>query len=83
MSSRKDFLLNLHFNGVNSYIFVNVVEVYKFKAKDFEISAAPVGNMKKTGLYKYVYDFTVDYDTIDVADILDIHKYVMAKNNIT
>ena len=39
--------------------------------------------MKKTGLYKYVYDFTVDYDTIDVADILDIHKYVMAKNNIT
>ena len=30
-------------------------------------------NMKKTGLYGYVYDFSVDYDSIYVHDILDIH----------
>ena len=38
-----------------------------------------VDNMKKTGLKGYVYDFSVDYDAIAVADILDIHKYLMKK----
>ena len=28
--------------------------------------------MRKTGLYRYVYDFSVDYVIIDVDDILDI-----------
>ena len=32
--------------------------------------------MRKTGLYQYIYDFSVDYDSIDV-DILDIQKYWM------
>ena len=36
-----------------------------------------VDNMEKTGLKGYVYDFSVDYDAIAVADILDIHKYLM------
>ena len=30
--------------------------------------------MKKTGLYGYGYDFSVNYNSIDVPDILDIHK---------
>ena len=38
--------------------------------------------MKKTGLKGYVYDFIVDYDTIVGSDILDIHKYLMNKNEI-
>ena len=38
--------------------------------------------MKKTGLYGYIYDFSVDYDSIDVDDILDIHKYLMKKRDI-
>ena len=38
--------------------------------------------MKNTGLYGYVYDFSVDYDIADVDDILDIHKYLKVKNNI-
>ena len=29
-----------------------------------------------------VYDFSVDYSAIAVDDILDIHKYLMKKNNI-
>ena len=36
--------------------------------------------MKKTGFYGYVYDFSDDYNVID--DMLDIHKYLMRKNNI-
>ena len=39
-------------------------------------------NMKKTGFNGYVYDFSVDYDAADVDDIVDIHKYLMKKNNI-
>ena len=37
---------------------------------------------KKTGFHGYVYDFSVDYDAIDVDHIKDIHKYFMRKNNI-
>ena len=35
--------------------------------------------MKKTGFNGYVDDFSVDYDTTDVDDIFDIHKYLMKK----
>ena len=38
--------------------------------------------MKNTRLHGYVYDFSVDYDAIAVDDILDIHKYLMKKNNM-
>ena len=74
-------------------LFVNGIEIIKFKAKDSEIVATPLylgniskhfsaTNMKKTGLNGYVYDFTVDYDAVSIDDILDIHKYLMKKNNI-
>ena len=41
-----------------------------------------VDNMKKTNLNGYDYDVSVDYDAIEVDDILDIHKYLMKKNGI-
>ena len=82
--------MSLHYNGANSYLFVNGKEVHKFKAKDFEIVATPLclgnvlkdwsaDNMKKTGLNGYTYDFSVDCDAIAAADISDIHKYLMKK----
>ena len=74
-------------------LFVNGIEIIKFKAKDSEIVGTPLyigniskhfsaTNMKKTGLNGYVYDFAVDYDAVSIDDILDIHKYLMKKNNI-
>ena len=39
-------------------------------------------NMKKTGLYIYVFDFSVNYDRIDVVDILNIYKYLLKKHDI-
>ena len=41
-----------------------------------------VDNMKKTGLNGYIYDFSVDYNTIDTSNIIDIHKYLMKKHDI-
>ena len=83
----------MHYNGANSYLFVNGREIIKFKAKDSETSAYPlcseniskdwsVDNMKKTGLKGYVYYSSVDYTAIAVVDILDIRKYLMKKNEI-
>ena len=89
----KKFFLSLHYNEGNSYLCVNGTEIIKFKAKDFEIVAAPfclgsiskdwsVGNMKRTRFNCYVNDFSVDYDAIAVDDILDTHKYLMKKNKM-
>ena len=65
---------------------MNGIEIYKFKAKDSEIVTMTLclgniskdwsaDNMKKTGFTGYVYDFSSDYDSTDVDDIKDIHKY--------
>ena len=88
--TKKKFCLSLHYNGANSYLFVNGTEIYKFKAKDSEIVATPlclgniskdwsIDNMKRTGYTGYVYDFSVDYDAVTVDDITNIHKYLMKK----
>ena len=72
---------------------INGTVIIEFKAKDSEINPYElclgniskdwsVDNMKKTRLKGYVYDFSVDYDSIKVSDILDIHKYLMEKNGI-
>ena len=47
--AKKKFCLSLHYNGTNSYLFVNGTEIYKFKAKDSEIAATPLclGNISK------------------------------------
>ena len=36
------FCLSLHYNGANSYLFVNGTEIHKFKAKDSELVAIPL-----------------------------------------
>ena len=57
--TKKKFCLSLHYNGANSYLFVNGTEIYKFKAKDSKIAPSPLclaniskdwsaDNMKKT-----------------------------------
>ena len=38
----KKFCLSLHYNGANSYLFVNGTEIHKFKAKDSEIVESPL-----------------------------------------
>ena len=96
--TKKKFSLSLHYDGANSYLFVNGKEIVKFEAKDSEIVASPIclpniskdwsaDNMKKTGLNGYVYEFSVDYTdinkTVDTAKSMPfIHKYFMLKYDI-
>ena len=89
----KRFCLCLHYNGANSYLFVNDTEIYKFKTKDSEIVRSSlylgniskdwlIDNMKKTGFNGYIYNFSVDYDATSVDDFKNILKYLMRKNNM-
>ena len=91
--TKKKFCLSLHYNGANSYLFVSGTEIFKFKAKDSKIVAAPlclgniskdwsINNMKRTGFTGYAYDFSVDYSVTDVDDIKKIHKNLMKNNGI-
>ena len=51
---KKKNCLSLHYNGANSYLFINDTEIHKFKAKDSVIVVTPLclANISK--------DFSVD-----------------------
>ena len=90
----KKFVLSLHYNGDDSYLFVNGVQQLKFKTKSSKIKRAilTLGNIsadfsttnaQKTGLFGNVYDFVVDYVPISgVKIIYDIHRCLVKKNVI-
>ena len=92
----KKFVLSLHYNGDNSYLFVNGGEELKFKFQAFSDKIKQeifcIGNLSsdwsssestKTGLYGNVYDFAVYYSPLNGAKtIYDIHRYLMKKHGI-
>ena len=90
--ANKTFWISLHYNGNDSYLFVNGKEVIKFKAKKQSVvGKLSLGNIsadfnqadkKSVGLYGYIYDFSVDYNAISNDKIHDIHRYLMENNNI-
>ena len=61
------FCASLRYNGANNYLFVNITEIHKSKAKDSEIVPNNLGlenvskdflasNMKKNGFNGHIYD---------------------------
>ena len=88
------FVLSLHFNGDDSYLFVNGRQELKFKAKTDQLVKEKlcIGNLsdqwttsesEKAGLYGNIYDFVVDYeDILFVKTTYDMHRYLMIKHNI-
>ena len=87
------FCPTLYYDKVYNYVFVNGVEIYRFKARDSEINVDRLclgnvsnnlsnDNIRKAELYRYIYDFSVGYYSIDVDDILDIHKCLMNRGNV-
>ena len=92
----KRFVLSLHYNGNNSYLFVNGKEELQFKSQSFtsamksqlfcvgkfSINWASTEN-PKTILYGNFHDLAIDYEpSIDVKTIYDIHRYLIKKHNI-
>ena len=80
--SGKIFVLSLHYNGNNSFLFVNATKVYQFKAKNSKIKDYAlclgvskdftINDMKKTGLKGVIFFFCCFFNPIDTNDILDI-----------
>ena len=91
----KKIMLSLHYNGDDSYLFVNGRQELKFKAKTDQLVKEKlcIGNLsdqwttsesEKTGVYGKIYDFVVDYEQIvGVKTIYDMHRYLMTKHNIS
>ena len=86
--------MSLHYNDHNSYLFVNIKEIFKFKADNQNVNfpsqfclrsiSDGFSNIesREVSLNGNVYDFLVDYNSIDKSDILNIHKYLITKNNM-
>ena len=91
----KKFMLSLHYNGDDSYLFVNGRQELKFKCKTDQLVKEKlcIGNLsdqwttresEKTGLNGKIYEFVVDYEQIvGVKAIYDMHRYLMTKHNIS
>ena len=91
----KKFVLSLHYNGNDSYLFFKGRQELRFKAKDDQIISQKLclGNLSdqwttsesgKTGLYGNIYDFVVGFKQIvGVKAIYDMHRYLIVKHNIS
>ena len=91
----KKVTLSLHYNGDDSYLFVNGKQELKFKCKTDQLVKEKlcIGNLsdqsttsesENTGLYGKIYDFVVDYEAIiGLKAIYDMHRYLMTKHNIS
>ena len=74
-------------------MFVNGKEIFKFKADNKNvnfptrfclgsISGEFNATAREVSLNGNVYDFSVNYNSIDKSDIFNIYKHLMTENNI-
>ena len=78
----------------NSHLIVNRQEILKLKANNnnlnfsIQFCLGSISNgfyaieSREVSLGEYEHKFLVDYNAIEKSDILNIHKYLMVKNNI-
>ena len=79
------FCLSLHYNG-------DKTEIFKFKAKDniswYNFCVRRVSQdfakdeQSEISLNGTVHDFSVEHSSIKKEDILNIHQYLIIKNNV-
>ena len=82
--------LSLYYNHDNSYLFVDGKEMFKFKANNKNVNfptqlcLESISNafVATNSLKGNVYNFSIECNAIDGSDILNIHKYLMVKNNL-
>ena len=91
---RKKFMLSLHYNGSNNYLFVNGYQELKFTEKNANIPENTLnrGNLSldwnsvdipKTSMFGDIYDVVVDYEPVNsVKTIYDIHRFLMIKHSV-
>ena len=92
--SNKKFILSVHYNGDNSYLFINGIKQFQFKAMSSLNLNNPliIGNTssnflshndyEKASLHGEIYDFFVSYQSSNIKKIYDIHRHLMKKHDI-
>ena len=93
--SDKNFILSVHYDANDdnseSFLFINSVQQYKFKADKNEIVARKLnlGSISDNSVLHYshtmngnIYSFSVDYELPTIDKIQKIHKHLMKKHNI-
>ena len=88
----KKFVLSLHYNGTNSYLYVNGKKQYQFTAQDNPSGGDlnlgllpdgfPLSEKKEVALQGKVFEFSVDFRKILTDDIKNIHTYLMKKHEV-
>ena len=75
-------------------MFLNGKEIFKFKANNKNVNfpiqfclgsifnGFSAAESREVSLNGNVYDFSIDYNSIDKSNILNIHKNLITKNNI-
>ena len=83
------FCSTLQYNADNSYLFVNGKETFNFKADKKNVNfpiqfclgytsnGFSASESREASLNGHVYDFSVDYNSIDKSGIINIRKYLM------
>ena len=76
--------MSLHYNDNNSYLFLNGKEIFKFKTNNKNVNfpiqfclgsifnGFSAAESREVSLNGNVYDFSIDYNSIDKSDILTI-----------
>ena len=74
-------------------MFVNGKQIFKFKADNKNVNfptqfcfgsisnGFSANESEEVSLSENVYDFSVNFNSTDKSDILNIHKYLITKNN--
>ena len=90
----KKSCLSLHLNADNSYLFVDWKEIFIFKTDNKNVNFTTqfclrsISNGFSTDVSRErswdvnVYDVSLDYNSTDESDILNIYKYLMGNRNI-
>ena len=86
--------MSLHLNADNSYLFVDWKEIFIFKTDNKNVNFTTqfclrsISNGFKTDVSRErswdvnVYDVSLDYNSTDESDILNICKYLIGNRNI-
>ena len=91
---KKKFCLSLHYIGDNSYLFVSGIEIFEFKGGSKNVNFPGrlcVGSIsdgfsakesREISSGENVYDFSVNYNSIDKSDMLNIYKHLITNKSI-
>ena len=87
--------MSVHYDATDdnseSFLFVNGVQQYKFKADKNEIVARKInlGSNSDNSVLRYshamngnIYTFSLAYKAVTIDKVQKIHKYLMKKHNI-